>query len=229
MKTSVRLRGALFALCALLAGALPAHAAVLVGTQGSTFFSLTNDWEVFRTFQPIADVVIGSSDVSIGGFGVFGAAEAAGKISFVVFENDAFLWQSASYDVEPDGPKWYDVDYVKTLVNGSTYTMGVVANNMFAWGQNTESDVGYGPVGGDGIVIMPLRTHAQLDIEQGADFVTEPFLQRALDDTAYQTSVRVFDVAGVPAVPEPAEWSMLVGGLLVVAFVANRRRRPACR
>jgi hypothetical protein len=102
--------------------------------------------------------------------------------------------------------------------------MGVVANNMFAWGQNTESDAGYGPVGGDGIVIMPLRTHAQLDVQQGADFAGEPFLQRAFDDTAYQTSVRVFDVDGVPAIPEPAEWSMLLAGLLVVAFVANRRR-----
>src|SRR4029079_9747007 len=86
MKTNVRVTGVLLALFTFLGGALPGHSAVLVGTQGSSFLSLT-DYGAFSTYQPLADVgVIGSSDVSIGGFGVFAAAEAAGKISWVIFQ-----------------------------------------------------------------------------------------------------------------------------------------------
>jgi hypothetical protein len=227
MKARVRFAGVLFSLCAFLGGALPGHSAVLVGTQGSSLFSLTNDFGVFSTFQPVADVhVMGNSDVSIGGFGVFGAAEEAGKIRFVIFRNDALLWQSGPYDVAPGSARWYDTSYSSTLVSGDTYTMGVVSNNMFAWGQNTQSDEGFGPIGGNGLEIMPHKAFAQLDLEQGADFVGDPYLLRGFEDYGYQTSLRIFDAGGAvaPPIPEPAEWSMLLAGLLVMTFVANRRR-----
>jgi hypothetical protein len=227
MKTKVGVTGVLLALCTLLAGALPAHSAVLVGTQGSSFFSLT-ELGSFLTFQPVADVVVGDSDVSIGGFGVYGAAEAAGKISWVMFQNDSLLWQSGSYDVLPGAARWYDVGYSTTLVSGNTYTMGVLANNMFAWGQNTDSDEVFGSIGGNGVLIMPHQTFAQLDLpEQGADFAGDPSVLRVFERSGYQTSVRVFDAAGAapPPIPEPAEWSMLLAGLSLVTLVANRRRK----
>ena len=227
MRTSVRFTGVLFALCSFFTGALPGHSAVLVGAQGSSLFSLTELGE-FRTFQPVSDlVVIGSSDVSIGGFGVYGAAEAAGKISYVIFHNDSLLWQSAAYDVAPGSAKWYDAAYSTTLISGDTYTMGILANNVFAWGQNTASDESFGSVGGNGLAIMPHQPFAQIDLVQGGDFATEPFLLRGFERSEYQTSLRVFDVAGAaaPPIPEPAEWSMLLAGLSFVAFVANRRRR----
>lgn len=227
MKARVRFAGALFALCAFLSGAIPGHSAVLVGTQGSSFFSLTNDFGVFSTFQPVADVrVIDGSNVSIGGFGVFGAAEAAGQIRFVVFQNDNLLWQSVSYSVEAGEARWYDVGYSSSLVDGDTYTMGIVANDLFAWGQNTASDEGFGAIGGSGLEILPHKAFAQLDIEQGANFAGDPYLLRGFEDFGYQTSLRIFDAGGAvaPPIPEPSEWSMLFAGLLVMTFVANRRR-----
>ena len=229
MKTRVRLTGVLFALCAFLAGALPAHSAVLVGTQGSTFYSLTEHHDgVFDTFQPIADVVVGDSNKFIGGFGVYGRAETADKIRWVIFDNGSLLWQSGSYNVIPDsGPRWYDADYPVTLEAGHTYTMGVQANNLFAWGWNPESAEGFGPIGGDGLVIQPhtVAMLALVDDNPGADFVGDPLLLRGFELSGDQVSVRVFDVAGVPPIPEPAEWSMLLAGLMVVGFIANRRRR----
>jgi hypothetical protein len=216
MKTSVRLRGVLFALCALLAGALPAHSAVLVGTQGSSFFSLG----VPSPFQPLADVVVGDADKSIGGFGVYGAAEAAGEIRFVVFDNGTLLWQSAAREVSAGSATWHDIAYTDPLLQGHTYTMGLLASNVFAWGQNTDVDEGFGPIGANGLQIMPYQAAALLDEQAG--FLSDPSLSFNL--SGYQTSVRVFDIDGVPPIPEPAEWSMLLAGLLVVAFVANRRR-----
>jgi hypothetical protein len=229
MKTRVRFTGVLFALCTFLVGALPAHSAVLVGTQGSTFFSLT-EYGVFDTFQPIADVVVGESNKFIGGFGVYGRAETADKIRWVIFDNDVLLWQSGSSPVTPNsGATWYDVDYPTMLEAGHTYTLGVQANNLFAWGWNPESAEGFGPIGGDGLVIQP-HTVAMLtlvDGNPGNDFVADSsaVLMRGWEASGDQVSVRVFDVAGVPAIPEPAEWSMLLAGLLVMGFVANRRRR----
>lgn len=225
MRTKLRFTGMLFALCAFLAGALPGHSAVLVGTQGSSFFSAA-ERGVFDTFQPVADVFVGSSDVSIGGFGVYGAAEAPGRISWVIFQNDSLLWQSASYDVAPGAARWYDVSYSTTLSSGQTYTMGVVANDLFAWGRNAESDEGYGDIGGSGLVIRARHTIAQLDVVQGGNFGSDPILARGFELSGDQMSVRVFDSAGAapPPIPEPAEWSMLLAGLLIVAFVANRRR-----
>lgn len=231
MKTGVRVTGVLVALCAFLAGALPAQSAVLVGTRGSTFFSLTNDWGVFRTFQPVADVAVGDSDKFIGGFGVYGRAETADKIRWVIFDNDVLLWQSGSSAVTPGSDaRWYDVDYPTTLQAGHTYTLGVQANNMFAWGWNPQSAEGFGPIGGDGLVIQA-HTVAMLgvvDDNPGADFVGDPLLLRGFELSGDQVSVRVFDAGGaLPPIPEPAEWSMLLAGLLVIAFVANRRRRLA--
>jgi hypothetical protein len=222
MKTRVRFTGVLFALCAFLAGAVPAHSQVLVGTPGSSLFSLT-EFGAFSTFQPLADVaVIGSSNVSIGGFGVYGAAEAAGKIRYVIFDNDSLLWQSGSYDVAVGSAGWYDVSYPTTLASGHTYTMGVVANNLFAWGRNSVSDEGFGPIGGNGLEIRAPQTFAQLDLVQGDDFVGDPLVLRGFELFGDQTSVRV-----LAPIPEPSEWSMLLAGLLVIGFVANRRRRMA--
>jgi hypothetical protein len=60
-------------------------------------------------------------------------------------------------------------------------------------------------------------------------FLNAPLVDRngfPFADYPTQTSVRVFDIDGAPApIPEPAEWSMLIAGLMVIAFVANRRRR----
>jgi hypothetical protein len=211
-----------------LAAALPGHAAVLVGTQGSSFFSLT-EYGVFDTFQPLADITVGNANVAIGGFGVYGRAEAADKIRWVIFENDAPLWTSESVSVVPDSAaRWYDVDYPITLLAGQTYTMGVQANNLFAWGWN-QGFQGPGSIG-DGLEIKPAHTVALLelvDYTPGGDFVGTPVLMRGFEASGDQVSVQIFDVAGVPPIPEPAEWSMLIAGLLVIGFVASRRRQLA--
>jgi hypothetical protein len=105
----------------------------------------------------------------------------------------------------------------------------VVANDWFAWGRNAAGIEGYGRIGDNGLEIQPGQAFAQLGIEQGAAFGSDPpFLLRGFNPYGdeFQPSVRIFDPLGAaPPIPEPAEWSMLLAGLSIVAFVANRRRR----
>jgi hypothetical protein len=228
MKTRVRFTGVFLALCAFLLGALPGHSAVLIDTQGSTFYSVAERFGVWMPWQPLSDVVV-SNSVTMGGFGVYGAAEETGKIKWVIYENDALLWQSDPQDVVAGGATWYDVSYSTTLVVGNTYTMGVVATNLFKWGQNTASDAALVPIGRNGLQIMDSQPVAQVEEQEIATFLGVPVVDRngfPFADYPTQTSVRVFDIDGAPLpIPEPAEWSMLIAGLMVIAFVANRRRR----
>lgn len=232
MKTRVHVTGVLFALWAFLAGALPGHAMTLVETQGSSFYSLTTDYGVFSTFQPVADVFVTADNVVIGGFGVSAAAEAAGQIRGVIFKDGGFVWQSNPIAVTGDNErKWFDF-YLALglgLEKNSTYSLGVISTNMFGWGRNTDADPGFGPIEANGLKILPGDAEAQFEVGENGQFPLKstPILGHVgYDPLSYQTSVRVFDMSGpAPAVPEPAEWSLLFAGLLVIGFVANRRRR----
>jgi len=173
---------------------------------------------------------------------VFGAAETAGKIKWVLFEGDNLLWQSGTQLVSGtstpatylQNATWFDSPAINvTLQANATYSMGVVANNMFAWGGNVEYDATYGPITANGLTIAANERLVQLDLTPDGDFAEGVPIR--MSDAWYfpyiQTSVRVFSAGAggaTPPIPEPAEWSMLLGGLLIVAFVNNRqRRKPA--
>jgi hypothetical protein len=209
-----------------VAGASTASASVLVQNQGSTFFSMT-EFSFFSEFQPIAEVVSGGN-VNIGGFGVYGQAEAAGSIKYVVFDGSSLIYQSGIQGVSTGGARWFDSPAMSlTLTAGHTYSMGVIASNMFAWGRNAEP---VSPITANGLTINAFEGLVQAPntiLEGGGTFAGDPIYASDWGGVNYfQGSVRVFDAGGgVPPIPEPSEWAMLLAGLMVVGFVAKRQRR----
>ena len=119
--------------------------------------------------------------------------------------------------------------------------MGVVSTGSFAWKRD------YDPGFGDTFPSIPDPLHPQLGLTLQASeavalvgfdqssFVGDPTRFAEADSGqfapgAIRSSVQIFsagDFGGgpTPPIPEPAEWSMLLAGLLVVAFVANRQRK----
>lgn len=223
MRTFKRLTGVVFALCMAVAGASTASASILVSNQGSTFFSMS-DFNFFSEFQPIAEVVTGGS-VNITGFGVYGRAEAAGSIKYVVFDGSNLIYQSGTQGVSSGGARWFDSPVLNlTLTSGHTYSMGVIASNMFAWGRNEEP---VSPISANGLTINAFEGLIQApntNPDGGGSFAGDPIYASDWGGVNYfQGSVRIDGIAN--AVPEPSEWAMLLAGLMVVGFVAKRQRR----
>jgi hypothetical protein len=241
MRTIKRLTGVVFALCMAVAGASTASASVLVSSHTQTgniafgdYFSMA-EFQSYTPFQPFASVHANST-VTIGGFGVYGQAEANGQVAWVIFDGTNLLTPSpATASVSSGQRGWFDISLGMVLQAGHTYTMGLAANNMFAWGR------GYGAPdvsSADGTLTI-------LGIEPIAGVYTsgyDPFLTSApaggnftlggferipeWDSTDVRGSLRILDAGGaLPPIPEPSEWAMLLAGLMVVGFVAKRQRR----
>jgi hypothetical protein len=206
-----------------VAGASTASASILVSNQGSTFFSMT-EFDFFSEFQPMAEVFAGSS-INMSGFGVYGRAESAGSIKWAVFDGSSLIYESGSQAVSSGSARWFDSPTMNvTLQAGHTYSMALVATNMFAWGRNEEP---VSPITANGLTINAYEglVHApNTNPNGGGGFAGSPIWASDLGGVDYfQGSVRV---DGIPAaIPEPSEWAMLVAGLMVIGFVANRRRK----
>jgi hypothetical protein len=226
MKLSRRLTGVVFALCMAIAGLSTASASVLVSNQGSTFFSMSDFFGTFTDFQPIAEVTVTGLPVNIGGFGVYGRAEAAGEIKFVMFDGLSLVYQSDAQSVNQGGARWFDSPTISgTLTAGHTYSMGLVASNLFAWGRNSEP---VSPISGGGLTINGFESISQPTFSTSGGFAGDPILIPEYGVDYFQASVRVMSAGGgVPPIPEPSEWAMLLAGLMVVAFVAKRQRRTS--
>jgi hypothetical protein len=207
-------------LCTLMLS-VPSAAFAFISNQGSTFFSMSNDLGGFSEFQPLAVLQVGNADVNVGQFGVYGAAEAAGQIRWVIFDtantsNPVYL--SGTQGVSPQGLMWYDSPGIgATLSAGQTYAMGVVASNLFAWGW---TDAGAAPITQNGLTLPVRSEQAQVTVDGAGHFAGNPLFVADFDPLAAQTSLRV-----AAAIPEPAEWSMLIAGLLVIGFIARRRNK----
>jgi hypothetical protein len=207
-------------LCTFMLG-VPSAASALISNQGSSFFSMTNDLGFFSEFQPVAFLEVGNANVPIGGFGVYGEAEANGQIRWVIVDVanslSPLLYVSGTQNVSPQGPGWYDSPGIsQTLQANRTYAMGVVASNLFAWSLN---DAPSGPII-QGDLTIPVDSHQlQVALDGAGHFAGDP-IYPGLELPGIQTSLRV-----LAPIPEPAEWSMLIAGLLVIAFIARRRNQ----
>jgi hypothetical protein len=223
MRISKRLTGAVFALSMAIAGVSTASASILVSNQGATFFSMS-DFGGFTEYQPMAEVFVGGSNVTMSGFGVYGRAETSGSVRWVVFDGSSLVYQSGIQSTT-GGAKWYDSPTLNlTLAAGHTYSMGVIATDMFAWGRNEEPVSAINSPSGlrinafEGLVQAP---NTNGDGVGGGTFAGDPIYASDWGGVDYfQGSVRVDGIAA--AVPEPSEWAMLLAGLMVVAFVAKR-------
>lgn len=233
MRISKRLTGVLFALCALVAGVSTASAQLISTGTTNTFFSMSDDWFGYVPYQPFANVRVDSAtNVNIGGFGVYGRAEASGKVAWVVFDNtdnyNLLTPQPVTRSVSTGDSGWFDLSMSMTLQAGHTYTMGLAATDLFAWGRTTPSAIsqnGLTILGNEPIVGVYTSNYP----DSGGNFTQGGFERLVFEEgdvDYFRGTLRVLSPGGsVPPIPEPAEWTMLLAGLMVVAFVANRQRR----
>jgi hypothetical protein len=199
-------------------GAPPAGA---LSVQGTSFFSMTNDWLGFTEFQPLSYLQVGGAEVQIGRIGVYGAAEAAGQLRWLVSDGAGFLYLSDPQPVSMSGPGWYDSPFIgETLAANQTYIVGLVASNLFAWGWN--DGVLNGPISDitqNGLTLQARMGQAEVPVDGSGHFAGNPIIS-GFESPDYQPSLRV-----LAPIPEPAEWSMLIAGLLVISFIARRRKQ----
>ena len=145
MKTMSRFTGVLFAACMTFAS-LPAANAQLISTNTSSFYSMTG----FQEYQPIADLVVNNTNVSVNYFSVYGQATGAAHLNWLLFDvtsgtlaDDYTIqstWQSGVQLVGASSAHWYDSPILpsqySTLLANHTYSLGIVADANFSWGKN---------------------------------------------------------------------------------------------
>jgi hypothetical protein len=206
-------------LCTLVLAA-PLSRASLISNQGLSFS--TSELIGGFYFQPIAYLEIGNADVDIGGFGVYGAAAAAGQLRWVNFDGENARYLSGPQSVSAEGPRWYDSPgMARTLEANHAYSLGVVASNTFAWGWN-DGTIGdpVAPITQGGLTLAVRTDQLQVSVDSAGHFAGDPTFVSGFESFEHQTSLRV-----LAPIPEPAEWSMLIAGLLVIGFIAKRRNR----
>ena len=211
----------MISLVAILNGT--ATAAIITQYQGTSYKGMSNQNEV------LAKVIVGTTNVLINGFGVYGQAQVAGNLKWVIFESTqttspVYLSLAEGVTGNPGTfatkAKWYDSPAISyTLLANHTYAMGVlsdqVGTNTFNWGSSDYSPFGGTPtVTGGGLSMPFMEALSNSGVSSGA-FTSTPTLYTVNNSGSYETSLRV-------SVPEPATLLSLGGGLSLMLL---RRRR----
>jgi hypothetical protein len=164
--------------------------------------------------QLLAKVTVGAEDVEIGGFGVYGQAQAETTLKWVIFDvtqlsSPVFLSDAVIVPANPGTfttyAQWHDspnMDF--TLLANHTYAMGVLSNrygtDTFYWGQD------YFPFGGNptvtagGLSLTPGNYIVNSGIV-GTEFVNVPTLYNLAADARFHTAMRIAEP--VPSDPDP--------------------------
>jgi hypothetical protein len=207
-----------------------AVAAPLIEYQGTTFMGVTNQ------NQPLAKVVVGSSNVTIGGFGVYGQAQVAGNVKWLIFDPalaTPLVYLSGAQAVAARSgtfasqAMWYDSPAINfTLQAGHTYAMGLIADqvgtNTFRWGSSADNPFGpYPTTTANGLSLPFMQALDNSGVVSGA-FTNTPTLY-----TVNNSNRRMMSLHISAPIPEPAEWTMLIAGLLVIGLIAHRRNLNA--
>jgi hypothetical protein len=249
MNNKIKFAGVLAAMFTSFAAMPAANASVLLTNEGTSFISMSDTFNMpDPTSQPLATVTVGGSDVFIGGFGVFGKAEAPTSLMWVIFEGNSngpkYTFNQTVTATTDAAGQWFNSPSLNSLnsgagfqlVSGQTYAMGVVSTGSFAWSRNYDPNLSdtFPSIQQNGLTLESSEAVALVGFNQSS-FVGDPTRFADADSGqffpgAIRSSVQIFsagDFGGgpTPPIPEPAEWSMLLAGLLVVAFVANRQRR----
>jgi hypothetical protein len=240
MKRSIKLAGMLFALLTSVAAVPAANAQTPLLTNGTGSLEpwVTSDlWfdagggSVYSD-QPLANVQVGANPVTIGGFGVFGRFDGpvttGSRVEWVLFADGVF---NGTYSFQQTATSntagWFNsLGATLTLAANTTYQFGLVANDAFSWGMFAGNA---SPIEANGLTLLDAMPQATVNLSggpgSGFDGIVAWDVYTGLP--GYQPSLQIFgeDYAQLPAIPEPSEWAMLVAGLMVIGFVANRRRK----
>lgn len=228
----------LVALAFILIIAATADAQTLFEHQGTSYRTQSD------MFAPLAEVVVGGEDVQIGGFGVYGQAAAPANVRWVIFDSiaprsPAFLSPIHALPEEAGSfaaaASWHDSPGMEfTLLANHRYAMGILSDrlgkNGFRWGVS----VAPGQPGGGG----PAASAGQFSVPSGAalanaglsgSFYSTPYVYTFNGADPLQWSNTIQPSLRIMApVAEPAEWALLLSGLIALSWVAARRNgRPA--
>ena len=212
-----------------------AGAAILIENQQTDFISATG------SNQPLTKVVVGGSDVSITGFGVFDQAQVAGNLKWLIFDSNqltspVFLSSAQAVVGNPgtfaDKAAWYDITNINlTLLAGHTYAMGVIADRVgtssFRWGASPDNLSGPYPTLTANGLSLPFMQSLENSGVVGGVFSTTPSVLFIDKTTRRQMSLRIFG-SEAGEVPEPASfiiWSLLGAIGFVLGF--RRSRKPS--
>jgi len=219
---------------------LPAANAIVISTNPLQTPSAFSQWSgLDYEGQPISNLIVDST-VGISNFGVYGKVSGSATLNWLIFDMSspskaldygqfAPVWSSGPVGatVNTTGT-WYDSPTVNaTLLAGHTYSLGVWATGGFSYGYNTSGAT----ISQDNLQI-PLLLGGTAFASDGSGIIArDPFLDVEGRNASLQVSYTLGPLGAplgdVPAapVPEPAEWTMLLAGLMVVSFVANRQRK----
>ncbi|MBE0603845.1 MAG: hypothetical protein IH611_09490 [Deltaproteobacteria bacterium] len=215
---------------ALVVGTAGLASAALVEYQGTTYGTVTG------ANQYLATAIVGGADVTIGSFGVYGQAQVAGNIKWLIFDTTQLsspVYLSASQAVSADpgefasNAQWYDSPETNfTLLAGHTYAMGLIADQVgassFRWGRSAYSPFGPGPdITGGGLTLKFLEKLDNSGLVNGV-FTNTPTLYN-LADNRFETSLRIN--APAPVVPIPSTMLLLGSGLAGLVGIGRRRMK----
>jgi hypothetical protein len=195
-------------------------------------------------FQPLTKVIVGAADVPITGFGVYGQAQFAGNLKWIIFDS---LHQTSPSYLSPaqavvgnpgdfaNEAQWYDITNINfTLLAGHTYAMGVIADQIgsksFRWGASPDNPSG--PLPGIDANGLSLPFEQSLDnsgLKLGI-FTDTPFIIHIDNTNRRQMSLRIFG-PDTGEVPEPASiflWSSLIA-IGIVAGISRSRMHSTLR
>jgi hypothetical protein len=150
-------------------------------------------------------------------------------VNWALFAEGAFdgtYWLQQT--VTSNGAGWFDsVGAQVTLAANTTYQLGLVTNApTFAWGISSPGS----EVSGSGSTLLTSMGTAVVTLASapGSAYFGIEAIDVFNPYPDFQPALRIWgpDYASLPpAIPEPSEWAMLLAGLMVIGFVANRRRR----
>jgi hypothetical protein len=230
MKSAKCLKMWLIALCLVVGTAGLASADLLVEYQGTSYLGATNQ------NQPLAKVVVGTSDVIIGSFGVYGQAQANTNLKWVIFDSTQLsspVYLSAALAVPgtsgtfADVAQWYDSPELNfTLLAGHTYAMGLIADEVgastFNWGASPDTPFGpYPSVVGGGLTLPFMQALDNSGLVSG-EFTNTPTLYTVNNSNRRDMSLRVFSPEAAP-VPIPPTVLLLGSGLVGLAGLGRKR------